>query len=215
MKLNFWQYTTIAAVIIILLLAGCNACQNKKIARLEKDCAEKLVRVDTLVLIDTISVAFNTPVYVPQSYRIEIPVPVYVDTSDQSYLPVDTANILKDYYATRYYSDKQNVKDSSGNIVGNVTINDQVSQNKIKQRQVLGEIQKIIITNNIVKTIEAPQNNKVFFGLQGNYFTWNKELSPSASLLFLHKKDWGVEAGAGLLNDKLFYQTSFKLKIKL
>jgi len=210
---NFWQYTSIALAVVVFILCSLLSCEHGKRMKLQKGCDQKLTKSDTVTIRDTVKIAFSTPVYIPKPYRIDIetPVPVYMDTGDHT--PVDTAAILKDYYASIYYHDSQRVMDSAGNIVGEVMIHDQISRNRIKQRQVFGSIQKETVTQTITNTIEAKKKNQLFLGMTGNYATYNKQLFPSASLLVVFKRGFGVETGAGILNDRTFYTASFKLNL--
>jgi hypothetical protein len=205
---NFWQYTSILLAIVVFILCGLLSCEHSKRKDLQKECGQKLSKVDTVTVHDTIKEAFTMPVYVPQPYRIEVnkPVPVYVE-GKEVIREVDTANILKDYFSTRFYSDTQNVTNAQ------IIINDQVSENRIKQRQVLGTIEKEIVTNNITNTIEAKKRNALYGGVIGQ--GGGVPMALGGSVMFIHKKGIGLEAGALLdTKGKLIYQGSFKIKLK-
>jgi hypothetical protein len=193
---NFWFYTTIALAIVVFILAKCKGGKE----------AGTIVKTDTVTVRDTVEVPFNTFVYVPQEKEIRVPVPVYVE-GKEVIREVDTANILKDYFSTRFYSDTQNVTNAQ------IIINDQVSENRIKQRQVLGTIEKEIVTNNITNTIEAKKRNALYGGVIGQ--GGGVPMALGGSVMFIHKKGIGLEAGALLdTKGKLIYQGSFKIKLK-
>lgn len=212
MKLSFWQYTTIGLLLIVILLTACNACQRSKIVKLEKDCGEKLVRVDTVTRHDTINVPFDSYVYVPQPYEVEKPVPVYV-LGEEVIREVDTANILKDYFSTAKYKNNHEVIDSNGRKAGNVTIEESITQNRIAERRVYGNLIHDSVTSYITRTVEAKQKNSVWLGINGQWSNGVQSVGPS--LFFMQKKGWGIEAGS-LINTKgeLSYQAGLKFRFK-
>jgi hypothetical protein len=149
----------------------------------------------------------STDVYVPQPYKVEVdrPVPVYVE-GKEVIREVDTANILKDYFSTVHYSDSVSVDH------GTVIINDQISENRIKQRQVTANLQREVITNTITNTVQEKKRNSVWVGLTGQ--GGNVPLAVGGSVMFLQKKGYGIEAGI-LRNTegKTIYQGSLKLQL--
>ncbi len=204
--MKFWQYTSLALAVIVFILLGLFSCEHGKVKRLQKDCDQKLIKADTVTVHDTIKEAFDIIVYVPQIKEIKTPVPVYVE-GKEVIREVDTSAILKDYYTTVFYSDSQRVGGST------IRIDDQISQNRIKQRQVYGSIEREIVTNNITKTIEAKKKNILYAGIGGGWA--DSTLFPSASLLFVPKKGAAYQANVGLLNNKLFYQGQIFFPIRL
>lgn len=74
---------------------------------------------------------------------------------------VDTIAILKDYFATRNYSDTNHLEG-----FGNFIINDAITQNKIKNRQIIYNLKIPQVTN----TVAVKARNQVWggFDLGGN-----------------------------------------------
>ncbi len=206
---NLWGYISLLLVIVILFLTNCNSCN--RIAKLQKDCDQKLVKADTVTITKTDTVKFDNIVYVPQPYAVKEPVPVYVD-GKEVIREVDTMAILKDYYATRFYSDNNKITDSTGREVGKVKIDEQISENRILRRRVYGNLLHDSVTTTITNTIEAKKKNGLYFGLTG---MGNKEtIAGGVSLLFIQKKGFGIEAGALIDTKKnLWLQGSLKLKL--
>jgi hypothetical protein len=190
-----WKIATIALIIVVILLARCKGCKE----------AGTIVKTDIVTTIIHDTVPFSTIVYVPQPYAIEQP--VYVE-GKEVIREVDTAAILKDYYSTRFYSDTQSLDRAT------VIINDQISENRIKQRQVYGNVIHDSIKTTITNTIVLPRKNELYGGVisQGGD---NSPMSLGGSILFVQKKGWGIEAAA-LIDTKgnLIYQGSLKLKLK-
>lgn len=190
-----WKISTIALIIVVILLAKCKGCKE----------GGTIVKIDSVTTVIHDTVPFDIPIYVPQPYAVKEPVPVYV-LGPETVREVDTAAILKDYYSTRFYSDTQKLDRAT------IIINDQISENRIKQRQLSGNIIHDSITTTITKTIEAKKKNTVWFGLTGQ--GGNVPMAIGPSLMFLQKNGWGIEAGA-LINTegKLIYQGSLKLQL--
>lgn len=88
---------------------------------------------------------------------------------------VDTAKILKDYLATRYYSDTVAVQ------YGNVYIQDTVSQNKIKSRGVKTNFQIPIVKETV--TVERKKRVVGYLGMEA----YGSQISPIHS--------WGASFG--------------------
>lgn len=126
---KFYTIVIVGLILVLLLREGCNCSRIKK---LEKDCGKVTIKEvrDTTWIKETVDV----PVYVPQPggviYR---DVPRYIEKvvdGKTVFLPVDTAAILKDYYAQVTYQDSTEFK------YGKVYINDTLSQNRIQNRSV-------------------------------------------------------------------------------
>lgn len=99
------------------------------------------------------------PVLVPVTKIIEHrPAPITI--TDTVFLPeiakIDTVAILKDYFATRNYSDTNHIE-----TYGNIIINDAITQNKIKNRQIIYNLKFPEVTN----TVAVKAKNQVWLGL--------------------------------------------------
>lgn len=107
---------------------------------------------------------------------------------------VDTAAILKDYYSLYYYSDTLQI-----DTIGNIVINDTVTQNKIVARTPKVSISIPTITKEI--TINNYINNREFyygFGIQG---TTNQMNFIGGDLLYRTKKKTAYGLSVGINQD--------------
>lgn len=192
-----WKILTVILAIVILFLVKCEGGGGT------------IVKSDTVVRVVTDTVPFAVTDYVPQPYEVKVPVPVYVE-GREVIRDVDTGAILRDYYSTRFYSDNQKIKDSSGRQVGEVTINDEISENRIKKRSVFGNVIHDSIYTTITNTMK--KRNYLYFGMiaQGNRET----IAGGASLMFMQKKGYGIELGA-LIDTKGTVTGQASLKLKL
>jgi len=130
-------------IIIILLLRACN----------KPNPVEPVIITKVETVFDTITK--EVPVYVPKYVqKIETIIDTIVKTQ-----PVDTTAILRDYFATYVYQDRQEL-DSL-----NLTIIDSVSQNKIFARTISYDL--IYPTTTITKEIYL-NNRELYWGLDVN-----------------------------------------------
>jgi hypothetical protein len=105
--------------------------------------------IDTIYLPDTrIIYRRGKDIYHDTTIYVNVPVT----------MPVDTAEILKEYYAQNVYSDSLKLKDS----LGYITIVDTVSQNMIVGRTWNTNIKNRTITNTVY--IKEKPRNKVYYG---------------------------------------------------
>jgi hypothetical protein len=126
----------------------------------------------------THTVTIHVPVNIP------FPVPFPVNHIDTFTVPadVDTAAILKDYYALNIYV-RTILDDSSGHLI----IHDSVTHNRLKRYSLTGHINIIEHTTTITNDITKPLRNRVFLGLQIGSNLNSIMLFPTATLLT--KKD--------------------------
>jgi len=144
---NLQTILIVGLVIIILLMRQCDG---------EKPVIKTIVETKETVKWDTIKIPEIT--YVPK-WKTKI-----VRVTDTIPKDIDTMEILKDYYAKYFYTDTLDI-DSIGNIV----INDTITQNKIFARKPKVNIQIPTITKEIV--ITKVINEREFYygvGLQGS-----------------------------------------------
>lgn len=141
MKKYFKNLQTLLIVVLVVIVL------------LMRNCSGDPVPVDP-VIITKIETQYDTitkevPVYVPKYVqKIE-----YVHDTVIQRQPIDTVAILKDYFATYVYEDKQKL-DSL-----NLTIKDSITQNKIVSRSI--EYDLIYPTTTITKEIYL--NNREFY----------------------------------------------------
>ena len=135
---NIQTLLIIALIAVILLMRSC----DRKSSPVEPTVITKVeVKYDTIVKI--------VPEYVPKWYKkIEYSVDTLLVEK-----PIDTAAILKDYFATYVYEDVQRLDSLT------LTIKDSVSQNKIASRSISYEL--LYQTKTITK--ETYLNNREFY----------------------------------------------------
>jgi len=158
--------TIIAALLVaIIVLSTCNSCKQRTIDKLRAESEQPIlvpqntVVRDTIPVHDTVARYVPKPIaYIPNNYIDANSIdPIVILRIDTFYSPVDTANILKDYFATRYYSDP--IKTDYGTI----TINDSISQNRIKSRS--AQLDLKIPETTIIRT--QKKKAALYFALDG------------------------------------------------
>ena len=118
---------------------------------------------------------------------------------------VDTASILKDYYAKVFYNDTFKLKDTLGYIV----INDTISKNRIAGRKFNSSIN----VPTIKETLYLRELNNNFFA--GPSFQLGSSPSVGGDVHLKTKKDMLFGVGAGLnLNATPYLRGSVSWKIK-
>jgi hypothetical protein len=118
---------------------------------------------------------------------------------------VDTASILKDYYAKVFYNDTFNLKDTLGYIV----INDTISKNRIAGRKFNSSIN----VPTIKETLYLKELSNNFFA--GPSFQLGSSPSVGGDVHLKTKKDMLFGVGAGLnLNATPYLKGSVSWKIK-
>jgi len=144
---NLQTILIVGLVVIILLMRQCDG---------EKPVIKTIVETKETVKWDTIKIPEIT--YVPK-WKTKI-----VRVTDTIPKDIDTMEILKDYYAKYFYTDTLDI-DSIGNIV----INDTITQNKIFARKPKVNIQIPTITKEIVITKVISEREFYYgVGLQGS-----------------------------------------------
>jgi hypothetical protein len=144
---NLQTILIVGLVVIILLMRQCDG---------KKPVIKTIVETKETVKWDTIKIPEIT--YVPK-WKTKI-----VKVTDTIPKDIDTMEILKDYYAKYFYTDTLDI-DSIGNIV----INDTITQNKIFARKPKVNIQIPTITKEIVITKVISEREFYYgVGLQGS-----------------------------------------------
>lgn len=123
-------------IIILVLIIWFRGCETS---------VEPEIKTKIEIVYDTIPK--EIPVYIPKWHtRIE-----HYDT-----IPIDTAKILDDYYATYYY------QDSIINDTLSLYISDSIEQNKIKSRQIN---YSLILPTKIVTNEVTLNKREIYLGL--------------------------------------------------
>jgi len=188
-KKNFSLLVIAILVIIILLQRSCTGPVKgeKEIIKIEGKKYEVIKR-------DTIIKLVTQTVYKPGEviYR---DVPVYVEVPAD----VDTAAILKNYFAINIYKDTLNLKDS----LGYIAILDSITQNGILSRQYDARLNKIQ-TNTFLKEL-----NTQFYlgGSLGMQLPDNLLIGGNALLKTKQDKVYGLGFGINSQLDPYIYGT--------
>jgi len=151
---NIQSILIVVLVIVILLMRECGGGH--------KDCDDKIdTTIVETVKWDTLRISEIT--YVPK-WRTKI-----IREYDTIPADVDTMGILKDYYATYFYTDTLLI-----DTIGNIVINDTVTENMIVSRT--PKLSIVIPTKTDKITITKYVNNREFyygFGIQGSVSQMN------------------------------------------
>ena len=179
--------------IIILILLG--------VIFLQRECTPSLDYPDSPeVIYDTVfdTIVYSTTVYIPQ--------PVYRDTGSTHWrlLPVDTLQILSDYFARFAYQDTlQN--DSNAIIV----VTDTISQNRITYRHPQITLFPHLIRETTVVKLPSPIRRKLFVGLNIGRNPHQFSLAPT--LMYLSRKQTAYSFSYDVLSGDVFIGMYWKL----
>jgi hypothetical protein len=186
---NKFYFIIIVVLVIILLLQKCIGGLGKE---------GKTIH-DTITTIDTsyVTITKEIPTYIPKwKTKTE-----YIHDTTKI---IDTAYVIGDYYSTYYYQDSL-VADSL-----RVYINDSITQNKIKLRDIKYKITLpiVTITNNITK-----RKNEFYYGfnIAGGKSGINS-FGPELLLRTKNSSAYGIGIG---LNGSLQPVISFKMYWKI
>ena len=175
MKPYFKNIQTLLIVVLLVLLWLQRSCSSSP------EITEPQVITKVEVRYDTVETIKET--YVPKYItRIE----TVIDTFTT---PIDTVNILKNYYAKYFYSDTLKI-----DTLGYAVINDTITQNTILARDIRTNV--LIPTTTITKEIYL--NNREFYwglGLQGKKDQLNYL---GGELLYRNKKYQVYGLGVGV-----------------
>jgi len=185
-------------ILILLLIAVLEYCNPKGIMP---------NRVEYTRIVDSIpypvhdSVEVEVEVEVPVEVPIEVKVPVEV----QIIQPVDTANILKVYFAKNKISETLTLP----NNVGTLVLDEVVSENKVIERNISNSKIKKQIVLDTLRIPEEPKN-KFYYGFN---FSMNQQdfvnsLGVGAMMKTKSDKIFRVDVG---LNNRVFDNTIGKL----
>lgn len=121
--------------------------------------------------------------------------------------PADTAALLADYYATRFYRDSQNLKR------GSIIISDSVTRNRITSRRLQTFNTDTIIHETTI--LHPPKPFQLFFGVNGAGGAY-QPLYAGVSLMLKTPKDFCLEAGVYLgTNGKPLYWGGVKVVVRV
>ncbi len=198
MKDFFKNIQTLLIVVLVAIIFFMRSCGGEKIITEPKIITKIETKWDTVTI--------DKPVYIPK-WKTKIVTKYEVDSILVN-IPIDTLEVLKDYYAKNVYIDEI-VLDSLGVVV----ITDTISQNSIFSRQVKSDI--LIPTTKITEEIYI--NNREFYwglGIQGRSDQLNYV---GGELLYKSKKKqiYGVGLGVNqnfqpVLSGRLYWKIGNK-----
>jgi hypothetical protein len=147
--------------------------------------------------------------YVPKITTVSRPITIYRTDSLYIIQPIDTQEVLKDYFATRYYSDTRQTQ------YGDITIQDSVRENRIIDRRLLTDFKIPVIHDSTIAA--EPKRNQLYIG--GGLLGSTKELITGfeADLTLKNKKDQQYYIGGSILTTGVYYfrlGTRFKLSFR-
>ncbi len=147
------------------------------------------------------------PSAIPQMYQ--------QPTTDLKELTQQIKDLAAQFYAINHYRDSIQLKDSIGNRVGVVSLDDAVSENKILSRNPSYVLRLPVITNTI--TIDHPYQpkNQVYIGggITGSRESLIQQFE--AGLLLKNKQDqmYGIKAGIDVKGNVIYgLQSYWKIK---
>jgi hypothetical protein len=138
---------------------------------------------------DTVSVEVEVP-YVIKGEDIYHDTTIYVPT----YVSVDTAAILQNYFVTNSFNDTLKLNNNQGFIYLNQT----VSENKIASRKWSASVKPKIVREPAPEP--PPIKNQVFLGINGAISREDWVNSLGAGLILKTKKDHLYQVGIGVAN---------------
>lgn len=149
------------------------------------------------------------PIYIPSQYK--------PDTSVNGILRQYNDLLLK-YLSRNNYNDSIVLKDTSGNRVGVVSIQDQISENKLVSRKPSYNLNFPVTTNTTVITKYAPQKWQIYLGAKIEGSKIQPLSAAGLGMLYKSKKDaiWGVDGKYDFYQNGMTYSLSryFKLSFK-
>lgn len=182
MKAFFKNIQFLLIVVLVILLLLQRSCSS------DSNIVEPKIITKIETKWDTVTI--NKPIYVPK-WKTKIVTKYEIDSILVN-IPIDTLEVLKDYYAKNVYIDEI-VLDSLGVVI----ITDTISQNSIFSRQVKSDI--LIPTTKITEEIYL--NNREFYwglGIQGRSDQINYV---GGELLYKDKKKQIYGLGVGINQD--------------
>lgn len=160
---------------------------------------------------DTVIVHYKDTItsYVPRITKVIQPVTIFRTDSLYVIEPIDTQEVLHDYYVTRYY------QDTAGTEYGDIIVKDSIRENRIVDRKWITDFRIPIITDSVI--IPEIKRNQLYIG--GGLLGSAGQLISGfeADLTLKNKKDQQYYIGGSLLTTGTYYirmGTRFKLSFR-
>jgi len=121
---------------------------------------------------------------------------IYHETIKEVLIPaiVDTAALLKDYFAKNIYNDTLHLPDS----LGYVFLTDTITKNKIEGRTFTAKVKQREIKETLI--VKELPKNQIYFGLNGGFNKVDVVSHIGAGFLLKTKKDKIYQINAGVAN---------------
>lgn len=202
LKLKDILFYVLAAIVLIIIVRRC-ACGPSDPPVIEKK------------IIDTVYIyTKKDTMYVPKEIKVVQTqyVPKYItdtlEIREVVFKNVDTAKILRDYYAARFYSDTQKID------YGKIIINDRISRNRIIGRRLVVE-QNIPVVEKTI-TLKEKKRNVLYAGLSvvGNEDDFVHAIGADLGMKLKNDKFVGVGIKS-IRNGTLYYEAQLKFPIRL
>lgn len=120
-------------------------------------------RTEYMTKVDSIPYAVHDTVVVDSLVEVEVEVPVEIEIPVERlvYQPVDTAAILKDFYA------RNEIKEilTLPNNMGTINLNEIISENKVSSRTFTTNVKPIVKVDTVYTP--EPRKNQVYYGVNG------------------------------------------------
>ncbi len=149
-------------------------------------------------VIDSIPYPVHDTITVDSLVEVEVEVPVEVNVPyavhDTVPMPVDTAAILKDFYAKNEIKDKLTLP----NGLGTVELTETVSQNKILSRSFDAKVKQKVVKDTIYTP--EPKKTQMYFGFDANFDKPNVVRLMGLGLILKDKSDRLYKVSAGVNN---------------
>jgi hypothetical protein len=208
MKINYSTYFK-WGVILFIFLAGmwfaCNRCGHSAGSKSGSDTLS--IKHDTLIVNHRDTVYFDNPVPYKVIYVQEKILHDTLEKFETVLEHVDSARILEQYLAKRYYSNTSPVE------YGTVIINDTVTQNRITGRSVILNQNIPEITKTV--TLRDPKRNVFYAGIVALGNAANLPYASGLTFDLKLKNDMMIGGGGLLTRDKAMYMVELKAPIRL
>ncbi len=141
------------------------------------------------------------PPYTPQQqgntvFPINIPAQ-YNASADIAKLTVQYEELVRNYLSIKRYADSITLKDTAGNRVGVVNLNQTVSENTLKETQSSYQLYFPKTVTTITNTIYPKIKNQWFIGGLASSTTGNPNVNLGIGLLMKNKKENVLQIGGG------------------
>ncbi len=189
---NFKIYLVLVSAIVLLatmLLRDCGGKQNvsKDTVWVDGNPYEKVSHTSDTIYKDTTIVKYRAGSSIIRDTTIYLSAPINVDT----------ALILKAYYARNVYSDTLRF-DS----LGYVAVRDTISRNSIVGRRYYASLRERTVKD--LTIVKEPRRGSLWLGMG-----FSSNITTDVSLLYQSKKEWGVQIGATLDGKDIYYRSAF------